>query len=180
MLQAVHREGPRRTIPEDLLDPGLLGAGEHSGRYRSRRAPRGPVTTAAATPLVWGHQHRWHTASLSRSEAWPRQREPGWTGRGFWSSRRLAERGPDQAMPAFREPPHVCTLGHIGRGVADAASAAYGLLILGPIAALTAARSSEQYRAAGPGRSGRLLASEGRAASRPRWARTGAPSAAAW
>jgi len=41
MLQAVHRKGPRRTLPEDLSDPGLLGAGEHGGRYRIRTVPRG-------------------------------------------------------------------------------------------------------------------------------------------
>ena len=43
MLQAVHRKGPRRTLPEDLSDPGLLGAGEHGGRYRSRTATGGPA-----------------------------------------------------------------------------------------------------------------------------------------
>ena len=42
MLQAIHRKGPRRTIAEDLSNPGFLRAGEHSGRYRSRRRPRGP------------------------------------------------------------------------------------------------------------------------------------------
>jgi hypothetical protein len=36
MLQAVHRKGPRRVIPEDASDPSLLGAGEHGRGYRSR------------------------------------------------------------------------------------------------------------------------------------------------
>jgi hypothetical protein len=26
MLQAIHLDGPRQVIPEDLSDPGLLGA----------------------------------------------------------------------------------------------------------------------------------------------------------
>ena len=31
MLQAIHLDSPRQVIPEDLSDPGLLGAGEHGG-----------------------------------------------------------------------------------------------------------------------------------------------------
>src|SRR5260370_35164007 len=50
MAQAVRRKGPRRTIPEDLPDPGLLWGGEHGGRYRSRTAPRGPVTVRVSSP----------------------------------------------------------------------------------------------------------------------------------
>ena len=37
-------------LTEDLSDPGLLGAGEHGGRYRSRTAPRGPVTGRVSSP----------------------------------------------------------------------------------------------------------------------------------
>jgi hypothetical protein len=43
MLQAVRRTGPRRMTPEDISDPSLLRARNHSGRYRSRTAPSGPV-----------------------------------------------------------------------------------------------------------------------------------------
>jgi hypothetical protein len=31
MLEAVGLDGPGRTAPEDRLDPGFLGAGEHGG-----------------------------------------------------------------------------------------------------------------------------------------------------
>ncbi len=37
-------------LTEDLWDPGLLGAGEHGGRYRSRAAPRGPGTGRVSSP----------------------------------------------------------------------------------------------------------------------------------
>ena len=53
MLQTVHRKGPRRTIAEDLSDPVLLRAGEHGGRYRSRRRPCGPANPVCpSTALV--------------------------------------------------------------------------------------------------------------------------------
>ena len=35
-LQAERLDGPPHVITEDLSDPSFLGAGEHSGRYRTR------------------------------------------------------------------------------------------------------------------------------------------------
>jgi hypothetical protein len=60
MLQAVHRKGPRRTLPEDLSDPGLLGAGEHGGRYRIRTVPRGP--NRVSSPSRAHKEPEWATA----------------------------------------------------------------------------------------------------------------------
>ena len=42
MLPAVHLSQPGRTALNDVSDPGLLGAGEHGGAYRSRSQRGGP------------------------------------------------------------------------------------------------------------------------------------------
>jgi hypothetical protein len=41
MLQAVHLDGPRRVIPEDLSNPSLLGTGEHGAAIVTERAAMG-------------------------------------------------------------------------------------------------------------------------------------------
>ena len=41
--QAICRRRPRRITPENLSDPGLLGAGEHGAGYRSRLRMSGPA-----------------------------------------------------------------------------------------------------------------------------------------
>jgi hypothetical protein len=81
MLQAVHRKAPRRTLPEDLSDPGLLGSGEHGGRYRIRTVPRGPNRVSSprrahkepewptARGLVPPTRARWRSRGAGRSVA---------------------------------------------------------------------------------------------------------------
>jgi hypothetical protein len=51
MLQAVHGKSPCHMTPEDFSDPGLLGAREHGGRYRSRTAPREPGAGTFSTAV---------------------------------------------------------------------------------------------------------------------------------
>jgi hypothetical protein len=83
MLQAVHRNGPRRTIPEDLSDPGLLGAGEHSGRYRSRRRtcgpanPFGPSAALVDSIVALTGQSRESVPEYGADAARPSRREEG-------------------------------------------------------------------------------------------------------
>ncbi len=41
MLQAIRLDGPRRVIGEDIVEPGLLGTGEHGAAMVAERAGQG-------------------------------------------------------------------------------------------------------------------------------------------
>src|SRR6266478_4918850 len=91
MLQAVHRKGTRRTVPEDLSDPGLLGAGEHSGRHRSRRRTCGPANPFCSSAALVGSivaltgQARESVPEYAADAA-----RPSWREEGHW---RIAKPG---------------------------------------------------------------------------------------